>query len=59
MRLYDKDKRAEPTPREQARWNELAAAEIERQRKRRKEEAEGRRGADAAAKQRTMQQFRG
>lgn len=57
MRLYDRMKKADPTPKEQAHWEELAAAECERQRKLRKEQAEGRR-TDTATQQRMRQQFR-
>ncbi|HVL52104.1 MAG TPA: hypothetical protein VM754_11445 [Actinomycetota bacterium] len=59
MRLYDRMKKADPTPKEQANWDRLAAAEVERQRKLRKEEAEGRRVKDTAAKNRVLEQFRG
>ena len=44
--IYDRTKKAEPTAKEQARWNELAEAEYERQRKLRKERADTRRGGD-------------
>ena len=57
--LYDRTKKADPTPREQANWDRLAIAEIERQRKIRRDEAEGRRGGDMAAKQRMLDLFRG
>ncbi len=59
MGLYDRTKKAEPTPREQANWERLAAAERERQRKLREAEIQGRKGADQAAKQRFLDQFRG
>lgn len=58
MRLWDPTKKADPTPREQANWDRLSAAEIERQRKLRKEQAEGRRGSDQSAKDRVLNQFR-
>lgn len=58
MRLYDPLKKAEPTPREQANWDRLASAEIERQRKLRKDQSEGRSSADQANKQRVLNQFR-
>jgi hypothetical protein len=44
--IYDRTKKAEPTAKEQARWNELAEAEYERQRKLRKERADTRRAGD-------------
>lgn len=56
--LYDRTKKADPTPREQANWERLAAAERERQRLKREEEAKSRKGADQAAKQRMLEQFR-
>jgi hypothetical protein len=56
--LYDRTKKADPTPREQANWDKLAAAERERQRKKREEDEKSRKGADLAAKQRMLDQFR-
>jgi hypothetical protein len=56
--LYDRTKKADPTPREQANWNRLAAAERERQRKLREAEAQNRRGGDQIDKQRFLDQFR-
>lgn len=58
MGLYDRTKKADPTPREKANWERLAAAERERQRKLREAEANGRKAADLAAKQRLLDQFR-
>lgn len=58
MPLYDRSKKREPTPKEQANWDRLAAIELERQRKLRKEQASGHRGADEAAKRRFLDQFR-
>jgi hypothetical protein len=54
--IYDRDKRAEPTAKEQAHWNELAEAEYERQRKLRKERGDARRASDGTVK--SMDQFR-
>jgi hypothetical protein len=56
--LYDRTKKADPTPREQANWDKLAAAERERQRKLREAESQGRKGTDQASKQRLLDQFR-
>lgn len=58
MGLYDRTKKADPTPREQANWERLAEAERERQRKLREAEAQGRKGSDQVAKQRFLEQFR-
>ncbi|CAN5737992.1 hypothetical protein BH23ACT12_BH23ACT12_20450 [soil metagenome] len=58
MGLYDRTKKADPTPKEQANWERLATAERERQRKQREAKAQGRKGADQAAKQRFLDQFR-
>lgn len=56
MGIYDRDKKAEPTAKEQAHWKELAEAEYERQRKLRKERAETRRASDGTVN--SMDQFR-
>lgn len=58
MGLYDRTKIADPTPREQANWDRLAAAERERQRKLREAEAKNRKGGDQVDKQRFLDQFR-
>lgn len=58
MGLYDRTKKADPTPREQANWDRLAEAERERQRKLREAEAKNRKGGDQVDKQRFLDQFR-
>lgn len=58
MTLYDRSKKAEPTAKEKAHWEELAAAEHERMRKVRKEQADGRRNVDDPSKLRSLDQFR-
>lgn len=58
MTLYDRTKKAEPTAKEKAHWDELAAAEVERIRKVRKEQADGRRSAEDTSKLRSLDEFR-
>jgi hypothetical protein len=58
LALYDRTKKAEPTAKEKAHWEELAAAEVERMRKIRKEQADGRRSAEDTSKLRSLDQFR-
>lgn len=58
MPLYDRSKQKGPTAKEQANWERLAEAELERQRKLRKQEAEGRRVGDHTRRQSILDQFR-
>ena len=56
MPLYDRSKRRDPTPKEQANWDRLFSAEKEKQRKERQKKA-GRFGNDAA-KRNFLDKFR-